>query len=68
MRGMVFRAPSTAIRKNLFYKNLAYYALLPAPEKQSVTFSKAAQVPFVSMTQALKALGIWQAWEPRAWG
>lgn len=68
MGDMGFTAPPTASRKNLLYENLARGVLTPAGKKQLGMFSKAAKVPSVSVTQALKAMGIRQAWEPRAWG
>lgn len=63
-----FTSPSTASRKNLLYEKLVHSALIPPPKKQSGMFSKAAEVPPISVTQAIKAMGIQQAWELRAWG
>lgn len=65
---MDFTALSTASRKNLLYENLTCGVLIAAGKKQSGIFSKAAEVPSVSVTQALKTMGIQQAWELRAWG
>lgn len=68
-----FMAPSSKQKKNLHYKNFACSVLIknsdfiPTPKKQSGIISKATQVPHVRVTGPLKAVGIQQTWELRAW-
>ena len=50
MGDMGFTAPLTASQKNLLYENLARSVLIPAPKKQSRMFSKAAELPSISVT------------------
>jgi len=63
MGDMGFTALPAASRENLIYENLAHSVLIPSPVKQLGMFSKAAEVTSVSVTQALKAMGIPQLWE-----